>query len=203
MLGAIAGDIIGSIYENENIKTTEFPLFSRFSRFTDDTVLTIAIADAVLRREKHTLRLIDNFQARQTYRDSLRLHGRRYPNAGYGHNFNQWLASDTTRAYRSYGNGSAMRVSPIGFAFDSLNEILREARLSASVTHNHPQGIRGAQAVASAIFLARTGNDKRTIKMYVQQKFGYDLDQSLDSIRQTYTFDSSCQGSVHRQSLPF
>lgn len=169
MLGAIAGDIIGSVYENENIKTTEFPLFSRFSRFTDDSVLTIAIADAVLHREKHPWRLIDNFRARQTYRDSLRLHGRRYPNAGYGHNFKRWLASDTARAYRSYGNGSAMRVSPIGFAYDSLNDVLREAKLSASVTHNHPQGIRGAQAVASAVFLARTGNDKLAIKTSLYQ----------------------------------
>ncbi|MEQ8678011.1 MAG: ADP-ribosylglycohydrolase family protein [Aggregatilineales bacterium] len=203
MLGAIAGDIIGSIFENENVKTTEFALFSRFSRFTDDTVLTVAIADAVMHREQHAFRLLDNYHARQAYRTRLRLHGRRYPNAGFGHNFSKWLASHTARAYRSYGNGSAMRVSPIGFAFETLEDVLREAKLSASVTHNHPHGIRGAEAVASAIFLARTGNDKSTIKHYIQQRFSYNLNQTLTSIRPNYTFDSSCQGSVPQAIIAF
>jgi ADP-ribosylglycohydrolase len=203
MLGAIAGDIIGSVFENENVKTTDFALFSRFSRFTDDTVLTVAIADAVLHRRKYSIRLVDGMHARKTYGQRLKLYGRRYPNVGYGYLFCKWLASDSLRGYRSYGNGSAMRVSPIGYAFDSLAEVLREAKLSALVTHNHPQGIRGAQAVAAAVFLARTGNDKLFIKQYIQQRFGYQLDQSLASIRSHYTFDSSCQGSVPQAIIAF
>lgn len=203
MLGAIAGDVIGSVFESENVKTTDFPLFSRFSRFTDDTVLTVAIADAVLHRRKHPISFVDNLHSRKTYGFRLKLYGRRYPNAGYGHLFTQWLASDSLRGYRSYGNGSAMRVSPIGCAFDNLEEVLREARLSALVTHNHPEGIRGARAVAAAILLARTGKDKLFIKQYVQQRFGYRLDQSLASIRPHYTFDSSCQGSVPQAIIAF
>jgi ADP-ribosylglycohydrolase len=203
MLGAIAGDIIGSIYENEAIKTTEFPLFSRFSHFTDDTVLTVAVAEAILHRRVHPVRLIDFFVARKTYGSQLKRYGRLYPHAGYGQMFTEWLASDTLRGYRSYGNGSAMRVSPIGFAFNSLGEVLREARLSAVVTHNHRQGIRGAQAIAAAVFLARTGQDKTQIKQYVEHHFGYRLDQSLDSIRPHYAFDSSCQGSVPQAIMAF
>lgn len=203
MFGAIAGDIIGSVFENENVKTTDFQLFSRFSRFTDDTVLTVAIADAVLHRNIHPVRWLDRFQARKTYGIRLKLYGRRYPYAGYGTLFSQWLASDTLNGYRSYGNGAAMRVSPIGFAFDTLDEVLREARLSAVVTHNHRQGTRGAQAVAAAIFLARTEHSKAHIKQYIQQRFGYRLDQRLADIRPGYTFDSSCQGSVPQAMMAF
>lgn len=203
MLGAIAGDIIGSVFETENIKSTDFPLFSRFSRFTDDTVLTVAIADAVLHRDKHPIRFVDSFHARKTYGTRLKLYGRRYPHVGYGQMFIRWLASDALRGYGSYGNGSAMRVSPIGCAFDSLEEVLREARLSARVTHNHREGIRGAQAVAAAVFLVRTGKDKSYLKQYIHQQFGYRLDQTLDSIRAHYTFDSSCQGSVPQAITAF
>jgi ADP-ribosylglycohydrolase len=189
MLGAIAGDIIGSIYEGFNIRTTEFPLFSPRCGFTDDTVLTVALADSILHGTDYT-RL-------------LKAYFRRYPNAGYGGSFIQWALSDSLEPYNSWGNGSAMRVSPVGFAYDTLEEVLEQAKRSAEVTHNHPEGIKGAQAVASAIFLARTGQEKPEIKRYVEETFGYDLNQSLATLRATYTFDVSCQGSVPQALIAF
>lgn len=203
MLGAIAGDIIGSVFEHENIRTTDFSLFSRFSRFTDDSVLTVAVAHAVLNRTFHPFRVVDTFYATRLYASALKLYGRRYPHAGYGYLFTRWLRSESLRGYRSYGNGSAMRVSPIGLAFDTLDDVLREARLSAVVTHNHRHGIKGAQAVASAVFLARTGKSKQEIQDFVEQRFGYNLRQRLDDIRPTYQFDSSCQGSVPQAIIAF
>ena len=182
MLGAIAGDIIGSIYEARPIKTTQFRLFHPLCRFTDDTVLTVALADSILHGSP--------------YVDLLKAYYRAYPNAGYGGSFHQWARSEDSRPYNSWGNGSAMRVSPVGFAFDSLEEVLDQARRSAEVTHDHPEGIKGAQAVASAVFLARTGRDKDFIQAYVEATFGYDLGTPLDQIRETYEFDVSCQGSV-------
>ena len=196
MLGAIVGDIIGSVYENENVKTTEFPLFTRFSRFTDDSVLTIAIADAVLNRVQHPIWFLDVWKSRQLYAKNLKRHGRHYPQAGYGYQFERWLHSDSIRGYGSYGNGSAMRISPIGWAFEDLDFVQREAKLSASVTHNHPHGICGAQAAASAVFLARMGETKASIRAFIERRFHYDLSRRLDDIRPTYQFDSSCQGSV-------
>ncbi len=182
MLGAIAGDIIGSIYEFVNIKTTDFPLFHEHCRFTDDTVLTVALADSLLHGT--------------SYLDLLKQYYRAYPKAGYGGMFQQWARSEESRPYNSWGNGSAMRVSSIGFAFDTLDEVLEQARRSAEVTHNHPEGIKGAQAIASAVFLARTGNTKDQIKNHVEAAFGYDLGTPLDEIRPRYSFDVSCQGSV-------
>ena len=182
MLGAIAGDIIGSVYEINNIKTKEFPLFNPECRFTDDTVLTVAVADVLLNNGNYT--------------EQFKNYCRRYPNAGYGANFGYWAMSDRTEPYNSWGNGSAMRVSAIGFAFNDLNSVLSEAKQSAEVTHNHPEGIKGAQATAIAIFLARTKKDKKLIKSYIENTFGYDLDFSLDQIRPNYDFDVSCQGSV-------
>lgn len=203
MMGAIVGDVIGSVYENENVRTSEFPLFSRFSRFTDDSVLTVAIADAILNRATHRIKYIEDHRNRQIYALKLKEYGRRFPNAGYGQMFNDWVQSASTRGYRSYGNGSAMRVSPAAYAFDTLETVLHEARLSASVTHNHPEGIKGAQAVASAIFLARNGHDKSDIQNFVQRRFGYNLTRSLDEIRPHYQFDSSCQGSVPQAIIAF
>ena len=152
MLGAIAGDIIGSPFEGRGrqIKTTEFQLFSEWSRFTDDTVLTIAIADAILNDEE--------------YSAGLRRYARRYPNAGYGGAFYAWAQSDHGEPYNSWGNGSAMRVSPVAWAFDTLDEVLHAAEKTANVTHNHPEGIKGAQATAAAIFLARNGESKDSIR---------------------------------------
>ena len=189
MLGAIAGDIIGSVYEARPIKTTRFPLFSPASRFTDDTVLTIAVAHAILNEIE--------------YLDALRSFGRRYPDAGYGGRFFDWLYSANPAPYYSWGNGSAMRVSAVGFAFDSPEAVLEEALRSAAITHDHPEGIKGAQATALAAFFARKGNSKETIKLAIMERFGYDLDRSLEEIRPAYRFDISCQGSVPEAIIAF
>ncbi|MBD3922941.1 ADP-ribosylglycohydrolase family protein [Paenibacillus sp. PR3] len=203
MLGAIIGDVIGSVYEWHNMKSTEFPLYSRFTRFTDDTVLTVAVADAVLSRNKQKNRLADYLASKQLYASRYRQYYHWFPDAGYGQKFEEWAKNRSSKPYRSYGNGSAMRVSPIGFASQTLEEALAESRRSAIVTHNHRHGIKGAQAVAAAIFLARHGESKAEIKDYIQRKFKYNLEQSLDEIRPTYTFDPSCQGSVPQAIIAF
>ncbi len=182
MIGAIAGDIIGSVYEHRPIKTTDFALFSPMSRFTDDTVMTVAVADSILHKAN--------------YAEKYLKYGRMYPNAGYGGFFMQWLFSTNPRPYNSFGNGSAMRVSPVGFAFSSIEEVLEEAKRSAEVTHNHPEGIKGAQATAAAVFLARKGESKNAIRKFIEERFGYSLDRKLDEIRPTYRFDVTCQGTV-------
>lgn len=189
MLGSIAGDIIGSRFESFPTKSTEFELFHERSSFTDDTVLTVAVADALLHGGD--------------YVNIFRRYGRAHPNRGYGNTFSQWLANDSGTPYNSWGNGSAMRVSPVGFAFDSIEAVLREAQRSAAVTHNHPEGIKGAQAVALSIFLARGGADKKEMKEQVARRFGYDLDRTLDEIRPGYSFDVSCQGSVPEAIIAF
>ncbi|AEV67451.1 ADP-ribosylglycohydrolase family protein [Acetivibrio clariflavus] len=203
MLGAIAGDIIGSLFEWNNVKTVDFELFNSQSRFTDDTVMTIAIADAILNRLSHNNYIVNEIEAEKIYAYKLKEYGRKYPNVGYGRMFEQWLSSEELKPYNSYGNGSAMRVSPIGFAFDTLEDVLEEAKRSAVVTHNHKEGIKGAQAVAGAVFLARTGNSKKDIKDFIEKKFGYNLNQHLDDIRPNYKFDSSCQGSVPQAIIAF
>ncbi len=189
MIGAIAGDVIGSIFEHYAIKTTQFPLFSSYSRYTDDTVLTVAIADSILRK-------ID-------YGISLKKFGQKYPNAGYGDSFYRWIHSHNSRPYNSWGNGSAMRVSPVGFAFNSIEEVLNEAKKSAKVTHNHPEGVKGAQATALALFLAKTTQNKEKIKQEIKDRFTYNLDRTLDEIRPHYSFDISCQGTVPEAIIAF
>ncbi len=189
MLGAIAGDIIGSVYEGSPIKSTEFPLFQPHSTFTDDTVLTVAVAHSIL--------------SGTDYAASLKSFGLKYPNAGYGGSFIGWLFSEGDQAYNSWGNGSAMRVSPVGFAFDSIEEVLEEAKKSAEVTHNHPEGIKGAQATALAVFMARTGESKEAIRSEISERFAYDMDRTLAEIRPTYRFDVSCQGSVPESIIAF
>jgi ADP-ribosylglycohydrolase len=189
MLGAIAGDIVGSVYEAAPIKTTDFTLFEPGCRFTDDSVLTIAVATAILDR--------------RPYAECLRELGRRYPHAGYGRSFFEWLHSADPRPYTSWGNGSAMRVSPVGFAFDSETAVLAAAKRSAECTHNHPEGIKGAQAVALAVFMARSGASKDEIRDRLAQRFGYDLQRGLDAIRPGYRFDVSCQGSVPESVICF
>jgi len=203
MIGAIIGDVIGSTYEWHNVKTTEFDLFSRNTGFTDDTVLTVAIADALLNKQPCKNPIADELQSRRAYAYKLREYGRKYPNAGYGQMFIQWLSDPELKPYRSYGNGSAMRVSPIGFAFNSLDEVLKEAKRSAVVTHNHREGIKGAEAVASAVFLARTGSTKSEIKEFIMKRFRYSLNQRLYDIRPGYMFDPSCQGSVPQAIIAF
>ncbi len=186
MIGAIAGDIIGSVYESktgrENVKTTDFPLFDPRCRFTDDTVLTVALADSIL--------------TAAPYRDKLKEYYRRYPRAGFSRTFAAWARSDRAEPYGALTNGAAMRVSPVGFASGTLEEVLDQAARSAAVTHDHPEGIKGAQATAAAVFLARVGQPKPAIKAYIESTFGYRLDRSLDEIRKVYTFDMTCAGTV-------
>jgi len=189
MFGAIAGDIIGSVYEHHPIKTKEFPLFQSHCHFTDDTVLTVAIAKAIL----------DD----QNYRQAVGELGRRYPRAGYGKSFKKWLHSSDPQPYNSWGNGAAMRVSPIGFAFDTVDAVLREAKRTAEISHNHPEGIKGAQAVALAVYLARTKRDRALIRQEVVDRFGYNLNRTVDEIRPFYHFDVSCQGTVPEAIIAF
>lgn len=189
MIGAIAGDIIGSVYERHNLRRMDFPLFDPRCRFTDDTVLTVAVADAIL--------------TASDYAEKLREYFRLYPHRGYGPGFARWAASDSSRPYYSKGNGSAMRVSPVGFAFNTLDKVLEEAEKSARVTHNHPEGIKGAQTVASAVFLARTGSSKEEIRAYIERTFDYNLSESLDEIRKYYRFDMTCTGSVPQAITAF
>jgi ADP-ribosylglycohydrolase len=189
MIGAIAGDIIGSCYEGRPIKTTEFPLFSERSRFTDDTVLTVAVADWILNGGS----LVDLFHE----------YFAAYPRAGYGGSFILWAAHQRRQPYNSWGNGSAMRVSPVAWAVESLPEVLELAKRSAEVTHNHPEGIRGAQATAAAVFLARKGRGKPEIKDTIERTFGYGLGEPLEDIRATYGPHISCQGSVPQSIVCF
>jgi ADP-ribosylglycohydrolase len=203
MIGAIIGDVIGSVFEWHNTKSTEFDLYSRFTRFTDDTALTIAVADAILHLPKHKFVIVENHLRKRMYSSKLKQYARWYPNVGYGESFERWVKSESSRPYRSYGNGSAMRVSPIGYAFTTIDEVRLEARRSAAVTHNHKQGIRGAEAIASAIFLARNERSKEEIKSYIKKEFRYNLDLTLDQIRPSYTFHSSCQGSVPQAIIAF
>ncbi|MDD6222350.1 MAG: ADP-ribosylglycohydrolase family protein [Lachnospiraceae bacterium] len=198
MLGAIIGDIVGSTRESAPVRSTEFHLFEENSRFTDDTVMTIAVADALLSvpgdwldtPEEHA----DGIRGKIV--QSMQTWGRRYPDAGYGGWFMSWLCEEDPKPYNSYGNGSAMRVSPAGWLAESEEAALALARLSAEVTHNHPEGIRGAQAVALAVFLARNGAPKKEIKKTLSERFGYDLSADPDDLRATCRFDSSCQVSV-------
>ena len=192
MLGAVIGDIVGSIYEWRNIKTKEFPLFGQNCKFTDDSVMTIAIAEGLMNGGKP-----DDFI------NAMKRIGRMYPKAGYGRHFRSWLFTDDRNPYNSWGNGSAMRVSPVGWIFDSLETTESAAKVSAAVTHNHPEGIKGAQATAAAIFLARNDKSKEDIKTYIENKYGYDLKKTLDEIRPTYEFDISCQGTVPEAIIAF
>lgn len=187
MLGAIIGDIIGSVYEFNNKKQKDFHLFTPTSRFTDDTVMTLAVAEWLTEDKEHSeeglvLRMQDL--------------GRRYPYVGYGGGFRRWLYNQQPKPYNSYGNGSAMRVSPIAFYAQSLEETLRLATISAKVTHNHPEGIKGAKAIASATYLARTGASKTEIKAYVEANFKYNLNLQLDHIRSIVCDAMSCQKTV-------
>ena len=193
MYGAVLGDIIGSPYEfDRSGKTKDFPLFLPQSRFTDDTVMTIAVADALLDVTPED----PDDAIRQKLTASMQRFGRAYPDIGYGAKFFAWLMTDHPRPYSSWGNGSAMRVSAAGWLFDDLNTVLRMARLSAEVSHDHPEAINGAQAVAAAIFLARTRHSKSEIKACTEEIFGYDLSRSCDEIRPGYRHDVSCRGTV-------
>lgn len=189
MLGAIAGDIIGSVFEKKGIKTTDFELFSANSTFTDDTVLTVAIADCLLHQK--------------AFDETVRAYALRYPNAGYGGTFRRWMSGLISGPYNSWGNGSAMRVSPVGFAYNNLEGVLEVAKQTAEITHNHPEGIKGAQATAAAVHLARNGSSKTEIKDFIAHHFEYNLNRTLAEIRPNYQFDVSCQGSVPEAIIAF
>src|SRR5437867_6558079 len=189
MIGAIAGDIIGSVHEYASTKTTDFVLFDSHCQFTDDTVLTVAVADCLLNHK--------------SYGPTFQKYVWQYPDAGYGLGFAQWAKSGSMQAYNSFGNGSAMRVSPVGWVFESLEEVLAQAKRSAEVTHSHPEGIKGAQATAAAIFLARQGKSKQEIRTAIEQLTGYDLSRRLDDIRPSYRFNESCQGTVPESIIAF
>ncbi len=189
MLGAIAGDIIGSVYEWDNIKTKNFNLFSSQCFFTDDTVLTVALADTIM---TGTL-----------YVDNLKKFFRYYPDSGFGARFHHWARSRNSKPYNSWGNGAAMRVSSVGYAYDDLDQVMRKAKEFTEVTHNHPEGIKGGQATACAIFLARRGQSKNEIKEFIEAKFYYDLSKHVDEIRPTYCFEVSCQGTVPQAMRAF
>lgn len=189
MLGAIVGDVIGSVHEGAGTKTKDFPLFVQRSTFTDDSVLTIAVAEWIL--------------TGQNLVDLLHTYYAAYPGRGYGMMFHRWARGRVREPYNSFGNGAAMRVSPIGFAFDTLEEVLAWSKRSAEVTHNHPEGIRGAQATAAAIYLARRVHDKDQIRDTIHSQFGYDLSGRLEQIRPKYGFDETCQGTVPQALAAF
>lgn len=197
MLGAIIGDIVGSLYEFESDKTKDFMLFAPGCAPTDDSLMTMAVGVACVSSDTE-----NESEFKSTLCSLMREIGRRYPDAGYGANFYDWLMSDTMGAYGSYGNGSAMRVSPVAYAADTLSEVETLARWSAEVTHDHSEGIKGAQAVAAATFLAREGKSKEEIRSYIEEAY-YDLDFTLDEIRPSYSFDVTCQGSVPQAIMCF
>ena len=190
MLGAIIGDIVGSRYEFANIHTTDFELFTPYNNFTDDTICTIAVADALLKGKP--------------FKDSLLYWCRKYPSpmGAYGARFAQWVHSANPQPYHSFGNGSAMRVAPCGW-LGSLDEVLEAAQKSAACTHDHPEGIKGAQCVAHAIALARFGSSKEEIRQIATQTYGYDLSNSCEALRGSYSFDETCQGTVPQAFICF
>lgn len=206
MLGAIIGDIVGSVYEYENHKSTEFEFFDEECEFTDDTVLTVAVADWLLS---------DKACAEVELQKKLVDYAKNYIESGYGLHFLMWILHpkkevgedgspiEVRRPYDSYGNGSAMRCSAVGWMFDTLEETERVAAISASVTHNHPEGVKGAQATAAAIFMARSGSSKEEIRSYIESKYGYGLNCTCDEIRPIYEYDVTCQGTVPEAIIAF
>ena len=189
MIGAISGDVISSVHEGAPPMAKNFPLFVPGSRFTDDTVLTVAVASAIRKGVE--------------FGASIRQWGRRYPHAGYGGWFRDWLFRKDPAPYNSFGNGSAMRVAAIGWAFDDLDVVLREATKSAEVTHNHPEGIKGAQAVAAAILVARNGQSKVQIGALLSDRFGYDCTTELSVLQRRGEFDVTCQGTIPAAAVAF
>lgn len=189
MLGAIIGDVIGSVHEGAGTKTKDFPLFVEGTTFTDDSVLTVAVAEWILTGRNLV--------------DLLHSYTETYPGRGYGGMFHSWARRRVREPYNSFGNGAAMRVSPVGFAFETMEDVLAWSKRSAEVTHNHPEGIRGAQATAAAIYLARRIRNKDRIRRTIESRFEYDLSAGLDQIRPTYDFDETCQGTVPQALASF
>ena len=202
MYGAIIGDMIGSPYEWHNTKDKSFTLFAPGSRFTDDSAMTVAVAEALMDLLEAGTPFADEEAYRTALVRSLKKWGLRYPDAGYGGRFFGWLQAGT-EPYHSWGNGSAMRVSSVGWLYDDLESVLEAAARTAAVTHDHREGIKGAQAIASCVYLARKGSSKEEIRDHVIRTFGYDLDRTCDEIRPGYSFDVSCQGSVPEAIISF
>ena len=202
MYGAILGDIIGEPYEWHNLKSKTFPLFSVHASFTDDSVMTVAIAEALMKASGIGV-IADEKATKDIIIDCMHKWGQRYPDAGYGGRFRQWLTNNEREPYNSWGNGSAMRVSAAGWLYDDLGTTRKVARWTAEVTHNHPEGVKGAESIASAVFMARNGSSKDEIKEFIENEFGYDLDRTCDDIRPDYRFDVSCQGSVPEAIIAF
>ena len=194
MLGAIVGDIVGSAYEFNSIKSTHFELISDSCRYTDDSVMTLAVAKWLLEDEKHT---------KEHLIYCMQELGLCHPDAGYGGRFSIWLEQDNPQPYNSWGNGAGMRVSPVGLYAKTLNEALALATITASVSHNHPEGIKGAQAIAACVYLCKAGKSKEDIRAFVERRFGYDLHRNIADIRKKYRFDESCQGSVPEAIIAF
>ena len=199
MLGAILGDIVGSPFEfdHNNYKHKDFPLLSEKSHFTDDTVTTVAVAQGLMAGQGNAQKTFAEVQ------DEMQYWGRKYPNADYGGMFGRWLRAEHPQPYDSFGNGSAMRVAAAGWLFDTPDKTLEMVKVTAEVTHNHPEGIKGAQATAAAIFLARTGHSKPEIRQYVEQTFSYDLSRTCDEIRPTYHHVETCQETVPEAIIAF
>ena len=199
MLGAILGDIVGSPFEfdHNNYKHKDFLLLSEKSHFTDDTVMTVAVARGLIAGQGNAQKTFAEVQ------HEMRRLGKAYPNAGYGGMFGRWLCAEHPQPYGSFGNGSAMRVAAAGWLFDTLDKTLEMAKVTAEITHNHPEGIKGAQATAAAIFLARTGHSKPEIRQYVEQTFGYDLSRTCDEIRPYYCNVETCQQTVPEAIIAF
>jgi len=199
MIGTIIGDIVGSIYEFDNIKTKDFEFFDKECFFTDDSVMSVAVAEALMNTAEHDY----EDEIRDKLVNSMKKWGRKYPYAGYGSKFSGWLQFTDTEPYNSYGNGSAMRVSAAGWLYDDMFMTRYMARMTAAVTHNHPEGIKGAEATAAAIFMARTGASKEEIKAYIEREFSYDLNFTCDEIRPTYRFNETCQQTVPQAIAAF
>ncbi len=189
MQGAILGDIVGSRLERDGRKSMDFDLFTVDCRFTDDTVLTVAVAEAIL--------------GQRDFAETIMAYANRYPEAGYGGTFKKWMSGEIMGPYNSWGNGGAMRVSPVGWLYNDLESVRRVARETAAVTHNHPEGMKGAEAVATAIFLARQGGGKEDLRQFLKQEFGYRLDRTIEEIRPDYRFDVSAAGSVPESIIAF
>ena len=192
MIGAIIGDVVGSKYEFNNIKTTEFEFFAQDCHYTDDTVLTMAVCEVLLDVNSD----MSDHEIKERMTKSIKKWATKYPHASYGRRFRRWMRREHMEPYNSFGNGSAMRVSSAGWLFDDLETTRRMARLSAEVTHNHTLGVKGAEAVASAIFMARKGASKKDIWFYMEDEFDYDVHFTCDEIRKTYSFDETCEGTI-------
>lgn len=207
MLGAIIGDIVGSPFEfdqRKHLAQTPYPLFQFPAHFTDDTVMTVAIIEAILNyQDDHPGTNVDDDVLKEYCKESMIKWGRKYPLAGYGGRFNRWLWQKDPQPYQSYGNGSGMRVSPAAFLYDDLEDVLTAAKATALPSHDHPEGIKGAQAIAYMIWATKNKKSREEMKAEVEKRFGYDLNFTLDEIRPTYHMDETCQGSVPQAIVAF